>query len=62
VNQRFQLRAVEEKGHRVAVIFDAKANRTFRVYKHGRRYFHWTTATQPVTVDGLRECAREALA
>lgn len=60
--QRFQLRRVEEKGRRVAVIFDSRANRTFKVYRKGSRFFHWTCTEQPVTVRGLRDCAREALA
>lgn len=58
---RFHLRAIEEKGRRVAVIFDAKANRTFRVYRQGSRFLHWTCTDQPVT-GALRVAAREALA
>jgi hypothetical protein len=31
---------ISAKGRRVAVIFDSKANRTFRIYRKGSRFFH----------------------
>lgn len=58
---RFQLEDVEDRGRRVAVILDRKANRTFKVIHHLGRYRHFAN-DEPVAVKGLRDCAKEALA
>ena len=59
--QRFELRRVEHRGRRVAVIFDSRANREFKVIHRLGRFRHFAN-DEPVTVRGLREAAREALA
>jgi hypothetical protein len=60
-SSRFELVTVEQRGYRVAHILDRKANRLFKVIHRLGRYRHFAN-DEPVTVRGLRDCAKEALA
>jgi hypothetical protein len=61
MNQRFQLRGIEEKGYPVARIHDRALDKDYLIYRRGSRFFHWNRQDLKVDNPTLRRVAREAL-